>query len=179
MVLLKNDGLVLERGSRCLYVAPVDVDATVQRYQVRLVLDQLAARLCAERAGRDPEFASGLLGEGERLLEAGSRAVADGNHRDAVAQDVEFHSFLYERSGNSMIAATAEPLWHHLRRVMVTVLSFAERGPLVWQQHREILDTLAGGDVDRGIALVTEHIKGAEHAVRGTSGELRWHQPVA
>lgn len=169
LILLKNDGLVLERGSRGLYVAPVDVGATIHRYQIRLGLDQLAARLCAERASRHPDFAESLLADGTRILDAGNRAIARKRHRDAVAQDVEFHSFLYERSGNPMIALTAEPLWHYLRRVMITVLSYAERGPLVWDEHREILELLAKGERDQGVALVTDHIKGAERAILGAT----------
>lgn len=171
MVLLKNDGLVLERGSRGLYVAPVDAVATVHRYQIRLGLDQLAARLCAERASRDPAFAAEFLAEGCGILEAGNQAVAEGNHRTAVGHDVDFHSFLYESSGNPMIATTAEPLWYYLRRVMITVLSYAERGPLVWMQHQDILEALAGGKVERGVRLVTEHIRGAEGAILGAVAE--------
>lgn len=165
MALLRNDGLVLERGSRGLYVAPVDAAATVHRYQIRLGLDQLAARLCAQRAVHDPAFRAEFLADGNRILEAGERALASGIHRDAVAMDVEFHSFLYERSGNPMIAATAEPLWHYLRRVMITVITYADRGSLVWQQHRDIHRTIAAGQVERGVALVTDHIGGAEDAI--------------
>jgi len=167
MVLLKNDGLVLERGSRGLYVAPFDAVATVHRYQIRLGLDQLAARLCSENAAGSPGFAASLLSDGARLLDRGNKAVAEGDHREAVAHDVEFHSFLYERSGNPMIATVGEPLWHYMRRVMITVLSYAERGPIVWQEHREILETLARGETKHGVELVTEHIKGAENAILG------------
>jgi DNA-binding GntR family transcriptional regulator len=158
---------VLERGRRGLYVAPFDAVATVHRYQIRLGLDQLAARLCSENAAASPEFAASLLADGGRILERGNQAVADGNHREAVAHDVEFHSFLYQRSGNPMIATVGEPLWHYLRRVMITVLSYAERGKIVWQEHREILETLARGNAKRGVELVTDHIKGAEDAILG------------
>lgn len=164
MALLKNDGLVLEQGARGLYVAPLDAEATVQRYQIRLSLDQLAARLTAERAARSPEFAQSLRVEGQRILDAGDMAVARGSHRDAVANDVEFHSFIYEKSGNPLIAATAEPLWHYLRRVMMAVLSYAERGPIVWDQHHEILAALAEGRVAEAEALVAAHIQGAAAA---------------
>lgn len=173
LVLLKNDGLVLERGARGLFVAPVDAGATIHRYQIRLGLDQLAAGLCAQRAQGDPEFARSLLADGRRMLDAGHRAVARGRHREAVAQDVEFHNFLYEQSGNPMISVTAEPLWHYLRRVMITVLSYAERGQLVWEQHREILEALAAGDEARGVRLVTEHIKGAQRAILGSIDDAK------
>lgn len=164
MALLKNDGLVLEQGARGLYVAPLDAEATVQRYQIRLSLDQLAARLTAERAAASPDFAQSLRVEGQRILDAGDLAVSRGSHRDAVASDVEFHSFIYEKSGNPLIAATAEPLWHYLRRVMMAVLSYAERGPIVWDQHHEILAALAEGRVAEAEALVAAHIQGAAAA---------------
>lgn len=164
MALLKNDGLVLEQGARGLYVAPLDAEATVQRYQIRLSLDQLAARLTAERAAASPDFAQSLRVEGQRILDAGDLAVSRGSHRDAVANDVEFHSFIYEKSGNPLIAATAEPLWHYLRRVMMAVLSYAERGPIVWDQHHEILAALAEGRVAEAEALVAAHIQGAAAA---------------
>jgi DNA-binding GntR family transcriptional regulator len=109
-----------------------------------------------------------LLERARRILEAGARAIARKRHRDAVAQDVEFHSLLYERSGNPMIGVTAEPLWHYLRRVMITVLSYAERGDLVWEQHREILELWRPGMPSAAWRLVTEHIKGAQAAILGT-----------
>ena len=167
LVLLKNDGLVLERGSRGLYVAPLDAIAAVHRYQIRLGLDQLAARLCAEKCAASPAFKAEVLAAGGELLERGDRAAAEDRYRAAVGHDVEFHFFLYEMSGNPMIAATSDPLWHYLRRVMITVLSYAERGPLVWQQHREILDTIAAGNAEHAVRLVTDHIKGAEGALLG------------
>lgn len=171
MVLLKNDGLVLERGSRGLYVAPLDILATVHRYQIRLGLDQLAARLCAERAAASPGYAADLLASGGRIIDHGNQAVADGQYREAVGSDIEFHFFLYERSGNPMIAMTSDPLWHYLRRVMITVLSYAERGPLVWNQHRQILDAIGAGDTERAVVLVTEHISGAEAAILGAMSD--------
>ncbi|MEJ1161721.1 GntR family transcriptional regulator [Prosthecomicrobium sp. N25] len=164
MALLKNEGLVLEKGARGLYVAPLDADATVHHYQIRLSLDLLAARLTAERAARSPDFARQLLSDGERILAAGERALAKGSHRDAVAMDVEFHSFIYEMSGNPLIVGAAEPHWYYLRRVMVAVLNYAERGPIVWKQHRDILDALAAGKADEACAMVKAHILGAEAA---------------
>lgn len=172
LVLLKNDGLVLERGSRGLYVAPLDVLATVHRYQIRAGLDQLAARLCAERAGASPDFAAELLSRGRQILARGDLAAAENRYRDAVAADVEFHFFLYEMSGNSLIAVTSEPLWHYLRRVMITVLSYAERGALVWRQHQAVLETIAAGDAKLAEEMVTDHISGAESALLGAIRDL-------
>ena len=164
MVLLRNDGLVLEQGARGLYVAPLEAEGTVQRYQIRLCLDQLAARLTAARAAASPAFAARLRREGEAVIAEGDRALAEGSYREAVAHDVAFHSWIYEMSGNPLIAATAEPHWLYLRRVMVAVLSYAERGAVVWKQHREILDLLVAGEAEAVAELMATHIMGAEAA---------------
>ncbi|MFN3937502.1 MAG: GntR family transcriptional regulator [Gemmobacter sp.] len=165
MLLLKNDGLVVETGGRGLYVAPVERDDMVHHYQIRLVLDQLAARLVAERARSDASFADRLQTEGAAILAAGKGAERAGGAAEAVRHDVAFHSFLYDMSGNPLIRPAAEAHWLFLRRVMIGVLLHAARGPLVWAQHERILEALAAGKVDEGIALATEHVTGAQAAL--------------
>lgn len=165
MLLLKNDGLVVERGGRGLYVAPVDPAAMVHHYQIRMVLDVLAAELVAIRAAGDPAFRALLLRRGERILDEGNAALASGNATAAVRHDVAFHSFLYDLSGNPMIGPAAEAHWLFLRRVMLGVVRLAERGPLVWAQHRAILDALASSDVAASKALAAEHVTGAQAAM--------------
>lgn len=167
MLLLKNDGLVVELGARGLHVAPLEPDAVVHHYQIRIVLDQLAARLVAERVNASPDFAQGLRRAGERILKEGERAQEGGSAAEAVAHDVKFHSLIYDQSGNPFLAATAQPHWNYLRRVMIAVLLHAERGPIVWRQHRDILETLLAGDVQGSELIVADHILGAQSALLG------------
>lgn len=165
MLLLKSDGLVVELGGRGLYVAPLDPEAMEHHYQIRMVLDQLAARLVAERAAVSDEFAARLRRDGEIILAEGEGARERGSAPEAVGHDVRFHSFLYRMSGNPMIAPAADPHWNYLRRVMVAVLLHAERGELVWRQHREILETLIQGDAAEGERLAASHVCGAKEAL--------------
>lgn len=165
MLLLKNDGLVVEHGGRGLYVAPLDPMLIARHYQIRTVMDQLAARLVAEHAANSPQFRTKLQKTGEAILEEGRRALDKGSAADAVRQDVRFHALLYDLSGNPLIAPTAEPHWNFLRRVMVAVLLHADRGAIVWSQHQDILDALVAGDVEEGHRLVTIHIEGAHKAL--------------
>lgn len=165
MALLKSDGLVIETRARGLRVSPLDPVETAHRYQIRAALEQLAARQVAERAASSPDFARQLAREGERMLESGNAMVDVGRHREAVDHDVAFHSFIYEASGNPLLASTAEVHWLYLRRVMIAVLRFADRGPIVWAQHADILRALCRGRVDESVALVTAHVYGAEGAL--------------
>ena len=165
MALLKSEGLVVELGARGLYVAPLDPEMMVHHYQIRVLLDQLAARLVAERCAVSATFARGLTADGERIVVAGKAAAARGEPVEAVAHDVAFHTFLYERSGNTVIASTAEGHWVFLRRVMIAVLRKSDRGALVWEQHEEILETLVRGDAERASELVAAHVHGAQDAL--------------
>jgi len=165
MLLLKNDGLVVEHGARGLHVAPIDRAETVDRYQIRLMLDKLSVRQVAERARSDDGFKSQLRREGDEILKSGKIALGTGTAADAVRHDVEFHSLFYHLSGNSMVFLTAEPHWYFLRRVMVAVLMHADRGTIVWDQHKEILDAAVAGDVERVDALASDHITGAQNAL--------------
>lgn len=165
MLLLKNDGLVVESGGRGLYVAPIDRAGMEHHYQIRLVFDQLAARLVAQRAGADPAFRARLRQEGDAILAIGKGAERAGSAAEAVRHDVAFHSIIYDLSGNPLIRPAAEAHWLFLRRVMIGVLLHAARGPLVWAQHAQILDALVAGDVERSVELATVHVTGAQQAL--------------
>lgn len=165
MLLLKADGLVVELGGRGLYVSPLEPERIAHHYQIRMVLDQLAARLVAARAAEDKGFRARLRKEGDAILAIGSGALEEGSAVEAVRRDVEFHNFLYAMSGNPLIATTADAHWSFLRRVMVAVLLHADRGPLVWRQHEAILDAVVAGDVEAGDRLARDHVTGAEEAL--------------
>lgn len=166
MLLLKAEGLVIESGARGLYVAPMDPDRIVHHYQIRICLDQLAARLLAGRiAGGDEAVRKRLETVGGKLLKEGKNAQLQQEAAAAVALDMKFHSLIYECSGNPLIAAAAEPHWNFLRRVMISVLLHAGRGPTVWEEHESILETLLAGRVDIAEAEVASHILGAQQAL--------------
>ncbi len=171
LALLKSDGLVLERGGRGLYVAPIDPAQMAYHYQIRMVLDQLAARLAAERARQDPAFGSELRARSDAVLALGDAALKAGDAAKAVRHDAEFHALLYEMSGNPLIGSTAESHWNFLLRVMVGVLTQAMRGPVVWGQHHEIIDAVLAGDPETAAQLAADHVIGAEQALLAADRE--------
>lgn len=165
MLLLKNDGLVVESGGRGLFVAPIERASMEHHYQIRLVLDLLAVRQVAERSQADAEFRERLRTEGDAILAIGTAAEQQGCAAEAVRHDVQFHSFIYDMSGNPLIRPTAEAHWLFLRRIMIGVLLHAARGPLVWAQHEHILDLLVVGEAERAVKLASDHVLGAQRAL--------------
>jgi DNA-binding GntR family transcriptional regulator len=153
--LLKRQRLVEESGKRGLAVSGIDAGRIRELYQVRTVLDALAARLAAERVA-----AGSVSPAEERALR---RALADGatlGPRDPVAEfiqaDVAFHTALYRLSGNAAIEETVAAQWPHLKRSMGVVLGDAATRPQVWADHALIAERVLAGDA-----------AGAETAARG------------
>src|SRR6201987_3266787 len=73
LLLLRDRGLVREAPGRGLIVSPIDPDFVRKLYEIRAMLDGLAARLAAERgADRAKE-------EGQAYIDAGRAAVKSGS----------------------------------------------------------------------------------------------------
>src|SRR5690348_8275691 len=133
MMLLRREGFLVDAGRKGVCVAPLDVEQASKLYYVRAALDGAAARLAAARYTPD------LAHRGRLLLDVGLRAVASGNIPSVIEADIDFHLFVYEASGNPLIAETAQPHWQHLRRVMAAVLSEDDLRVSVWEEHERIL----------------------------------------
>ncbi len=158
MALLKNDGIVQEIGARGLFVAPLDISAMQQHYQIRGALDEVAARLAAGNAKNSPDVREGIRHRGAAIVEAGLAAASAGDVRRMVLHDAEFHKFIYDVSGNPLLTSAAEPHWRYLRRVMVEVVRYAGAGESVWRQHRGILEAIVGGEEDAAAQAAGRHV---------------------
>lgn len=151
--LLKKDGFVQDAPGRGLLVAPLDATWTLNVYQVRGVLDALAARLAAEqRFQLDP-----------KLIEQGRKAARGRNVKAMIDADAAFHDAIYAASGNPLIEQSAHQHWGHLRRVMGAVLQQSGQREPVWDEHEAIAEAIAAGDADTASRLMQEHARQAAH----------------
>ncbi len=160
LVLLKSQGFFREAGRRGLIVTPVSSEMVSAIYELRGALDETAARLAAQRAGRD------ALAEGWNILERGETLAARGEVRDLVKCDMAFHEFVYGLSGNPLIRQALEPHLHHLRRVMMAVVEAASYRTRLWQEHAAILQAIADGNADRAGALSRSHVQAASAEIQ-------------
>lgn len=158
LAMLKNDGLLLELGKRGLFVAPLDIETMRHRYEIRAAFDGLAARRAAERAHADTALAAKLKSEGATKIDAGHAAIAKGSIAAMVQSDVAFHDFIYEASGNPLIAQSVALQWRQLRRVMGEVLRHAEPPEAIWRQHEDILAAIVEGDAARAETAAVAHV---------------------
>ncbi len=161
LAMLKNDGLLQELGKRGLFVAPLDLTMMRHHYEIRAALDGLAARRAAERARASKNVAAALKRDGALKISNGKAAIAKASIVGMVHCDIAFHDFIYEASGNPLLALTAGLHWRQLRRVMGVVLRRAEPPQIIWQQHGDILEAIIRGDADRAEAEAVGHVRNA------------------
>lgn len=156
LLLLRDRGLVREAPGRGLIVSPIDPEFVRKLYEVRGMLDGLAARLAAERGAERARI------EGPAFLEEGRAAVESSSLNEQIDADIKFHAFVNELSGNSLIGETTAPHWPYLRRVMGEVLRDDVQMPqTILGEHVAILDAIMAGDADRAEALSRGHISRA------------------
>jgi DNA-binding GntR family transcriptional regulator len=164
LLLLKRQGFVQDSGRRGVVVAPLDPRFMAQLYEVRGALDGAACRGAASRGAADAKLWGG------KLIEAGRAAVRSGSVAEMIAADMNFHLYLYELSGNPLIAETSALHWQHIRRVMGTHLQRQPTRQSVWDEHAGILAAIVAGDADAAERLARQHADAA------AANLLRWMQ---
>lgn len=152
LVLLRNQGVLQDAPGRGLLVAPLDPGHVQHMYDIRAVIEGLAARRAAELGAERAAKA------GPALIEAGRKAVAASSVVRMIAADMKFHEFIYALSGNPLIAPALETHLTYTQRVMGEVLIRDEKPRDIWDQHEAILKAIVKGDGERAEALVRAHL---------------------
>ena len=153
------------RGAR---VRAVRAGEIAESYPVRAVLEELAAKLAAERLAG----ASAPLGA---EIDAMRAAAVEGDLRGFVRHDVAFHRVFVEASTNRTLVGVWESL-HVDLRTRFTLIQRLEDLAQVAESHVPIMEALDAGDAERAGRLVREHIEGfgrwfAERGARPTDTE--------
>jgi DNA-binding GntR family transcriptional regulator len=147
------------RGAR---VRAVRADEIAESYPVRAALEELAAKLAAERlAGATAPLQAGI--------DAMRAAAVDGDLRAFVRHDVAFHRVFVEASANLTLVEVWQSL-HVDLRTRFTLIQRLEDLAEVAESHVPIMRALDAGDAERAGRVVREHIEGFGRwfAERGT-----------
>ena len=150
--ILRRQGLIRDEDNRRGFrVAPLNATFIQNLYQVRGVLDGLAARAAA--AIPRPE----LKEPGAALIRTGRAAAARRDLAAMVRADLDFHEFVYRASHNPMLAQTVAVHWHQTRRLMSVYLRQTMSFRSVWAEHQAILIAIVRGDAKTAERLSREH----------------------
>ncbi|SEF17412.1 GntR family transcriptional regulator [Jiangella alba] len=148
---LERDGFLVAVPNRGFYVPQVGLQDLLEIYELREMLDGIAARRAA-RAPSAAEFVRTVLGP---LL--ARQRECDGDLAGLRDLDVEFHRAIWRRSGNARLARVTENLSGQLR------LAWSGRtsGGIVrtLREHEAIMAAIAAGDPVRAERVSRAHVR--------------------
>ena len=162
---LQEQGLVLNRERRGMFVVQLTDDEVQQINSLRLVLESEAMRLARAR------MTPAVLAELSALT--AEMEAWDGPLLEAAALDRRFHQVIWRAAGNPFLERTLDSLTTSLfaHKALEHVSQEIRRWRL--NHHRDLLDVVAGGDADPMLALLTHLRMGYTEPERFSSLAVR------
>lgn len=157
---LEAKGFVEVIRNRGVFVRQLSVDEALEVYDVRAALFGLAGRLLAQKMNDE------LLTKLNRQLDAMEAAAAKSDFDTYYPLNLQFHRTIVESAGNATL------LNEYLRFVkkmhLFRAKSLVQGGGLAVsnREHREMVDALASGDVERAHASCWRHVERAKARLR-------------
>ena len=89
------------------------------------------------------------------MIAKGRQLIAANDASSVVSIDMDFHTLIYDLSGNPIISDTMYLNWRHLQqRSMGHVHQFPGASSRVWNEHEAIFQAMVAGDT--GVAVKTD-----------------------
>ena len=160
---LQFSGLVESVDNLGIFVSDLDTDMLLQAYEVREVLEGMAARLCCERASRTD--VKQLAEQAERIYQLGmDEKVVE---RGALVRD--FHHRIILISRNVILARLTEA-YHVLGMIVHT----SRTHPEIRDEHLGIVKAIEENRPDDAEHLARQHVVGVRQAIQKQITEGRF-----
>jgi DNA-binding GntR family transcriptional regulator len=159
---LQGMGLVEAVDNRGAMVNEFNMDRLLESYELREVLEGLAARRCCSR----------ITVQQMRELRAQTteihRLYADGKHEEGGCLDRDFHLRLIEIGGNRLVERLSNT-YAVLAKMITVPTRDLER---LQREHQGILDEIEAGNPQRAEECARLHVRNAAETVRNHAGKL-------
>jgi DNA-binding GntR family transcriptional regulator len=162
LVRLKAEGLVELLPGGGVQVKRLDLDEAVELYDLREVLDGLAARLAAQRAD------AATLSRLEKLLRRQAECVERRSAAQWFPAHVAFHEEIVKAAGNGHLARQSAVVRLSIRHFHPLLLRTEHRLENAYREHRAIYDAIRTHDADGAERLARAHIANAKDIVLKT-----------
>ncbi len=148
-------GLVESIDRLGVFVGKLDVERICQAYQVRAVLEGLAARLSCDHVGRTD--VATLRGLAEDVYKLAKRNKEDERGR----LDREFHFHITKLSRNSILIRLAESY-----RVLGMTMRASREQQRIYEEHLAIVDAIEQNRADEAERLARAHVTEAARKIQ-------------
>lgn len=156
---LVEAGLLEFIPNRGVFVRRVSLEDAIECYEVRSGLFGLAGRLAAERIDDDG------VARLRALVARMDEAIAAGDGPTYYATNLELHDGILEASRNGRLTATYRRLVRELHLIRALNLDNPEHLRASNDEHREMVEALAGRDPERAYSAHFRHVMNAKDRV--------------
>ena len=150
---LETQGVGAQDGRRGLVVASLDHNQLGELYEVRMVVEGLAARLAARHAAPEEQALLRRLVEESRAMTEDAEALRDNNRR--------FHRQLHLASHNRFLNGMLEGIRRTMALLTGVSLSDPIRGRQTVEEHDAIVSAVEARQEDEADAAARLHISRA------------------
>jgi len=156
---LELEGYIVMMPRRGTYVASMSIRDINEIFEIRTVLESLSSGLAAERITQEE------LERLQRLMLKISGYVKIGNMEKIVATDIEFHDVLYQAARNGRLVGIISNLRDQLTRFRTLSMSFPGRLEATLEEHRNMVEAIAQGDVSAAQKAAEAHMEHSEQVL--------------
>lgn len=160
---LERDGFLTTYAHRGYFVPEVAVQDMREIYELREVLDGVAARKTAALPDAETFVHGTLL----PLYEEQRRMFEEHDSRGYSDVDIEFHRAIWRAAGNTRLVRFMDNLGGQLRFASGSSSRLPGRIEEALQEHAAIMEALALGHGDEAERLSREHVRRAGDAFEG------------
>lgn len=158
---LEREGFLVAIPNRGYFVPQVGTDDLFELYELREVVDGMAARRAASSDAHE-QTAKHL----NELLREQRRVVAAGKIQQYGELDLLFHRHIWEASGNRRLLPIAENLIAQVRLGNRLSAQAPGRLPGALEEHAAIVDALRRGDSRAAERHVRNHVRQSGRALQ-------------
>ena len=168
---LEQEGLVVLSPGRGVEVRRVGDAEVVELYEVREVLDGLAARLAAQRSTLAERTVL------ERTLQEMARAIARWDPHTWLLCNLRFHAGIVDAAHNRALSESQRLVRLSAQAFYPTVLLHQEDAKVALDEHERILAAIKAGDAADAETTARVHIVTARQMVQARTAAERAGQP--
>lgn len=149
---LSSEGLVEFIPEKGCFVSGISFEEFIEIFDVREVLEGMAARLCAKRHAL-------VAGRLEATMNSLDKSLATHDLENVLREDMRFHEILIEMSGNRRLAIFLKALHQQIDRIRVISMYDQTRLDLSLAEHMAILSAIRDGNPDLAEEQCRLHIR--------------------
>ena len=153
---IELEGLVVMLPRKGAYVANISKKDLMDILEVRVGLEGLAAYCATDRMTKDH------IKKLETISKELEEAVYKNDVETMLAKDEEFHTLIFEATGNKRLISMMINIWETVYRFRLMYMSDYSSAVNIVDEHKKIIEAFKKGKANLAEKLAKEHIELAQ-----------------